>query len=866
MFIEFFHFSFPLFDRPASRNPIVEVIEGMGYHPYDAAVAVARTRNQNVENALTWLLHNMPIDHAPLAAAVTLRSHAHPIGAVTGMGAHRCDVCRGSIDAKGSYRCLCGCDYDVCTECFDALKGRRRSHDGTSSASHLAAAAAASSSSTSTAGSSSKSTSSSPSLGPAVSAAATAASLVAQHRHHPIVRSAVAIGISEFEAAYAAHRTQFRSLDAMLAWLDENADKVPVDPEVVRLSEAAAAGLSASQAAASSPSSVMDTTGSVAASAEAAEPPADQRYVPNFSTEIFFLAHEAVRLGFTALVRDWKAAHERVWRGFAELRDGEDPSLPLAEGAGRLHCIRAALVAPDLIFALAHFYEFTATWFLAKLNHAAPASASSPTFEAADAAELAAKRDRALVRLMPEHVVEDMVSFFDFVRYAPPDTLAGFRFPSLLSFAATCMQRRGATSVRRTDRGALQVDAVSIDGETPLTSTYARASLLEILVRLLPPRVDEDSSHSSSASHGVRGAFRIEHSNVLVTHESLPGDLFPALARLYADVEYTGRSSQYYEKWDSRRNVIELLDCLLEYGVYRSAWARVSSTSHGDEVSATAADMERFVMLIVSDASYSLDEAIKNLKRIHEWEGADSMGSDDRQEMRRAESECRFFADLAQRFFSVLAKIAAHFPATFGAPLLADTVACMLGLYIAQLCGPRVGELKVKQPDRVHWRMKDMVGHVLSMYAAACAASPAFQECVVNDKRSYSPELLTRTLALVSKYAMLTPAGIERLRHVAAALEQRAAAAAVAAAQGGSGGAEDDAPDEFVDPLTAALMRDPVRVPSGAVCDRVTIRRHLMNQPSCPFTRQPLTEADLVADAELKARIDEWLRQRGAAQ
>jgi ubiquitin conjugation factor E4 B len=119
---------------------------------------------------------------------------------------------------------------------------------------------------------------------------------------------------------------------------------------------------------------------------------------------------------------------------------------------------------------------------------------------------------------------------------------------------------------------------------------------------------------------------------------------------------------------------------------------------------------------------------------------------------------------------------------------------------------------------------------------------------------------------------MLPPAGIERLRHVAAALEQRAAAAAAAAAMapgsnGGCGGTiEDDAPDEFVDPLTAALMRDPVRVPSGAVCDRVTIRRHLMNQPSCPFTRQPLTEADLVADTELKTRIDEWLRQRGAAQ
>ena len=60
------------------------------------------------------------------------------------------------------------------------------------------------------------------------------------------------------------------------------------------------------------------------------------------------------------------------------------------------------------------------------------------------------------------------------------------------------------------------------------------------------------------------------------------------------------------------------------------------------------------------ELEHKLDEAIKNLRRIHEWEAADAdaMSSDDRHEMRRAESECRFFADLAQRFFSVLAKIA----------------------------------------------------------------------------------------------------------------------------------------------------------------------------------------------------------------
>lgn len=49
----------------------------------------------------------------------------------------------------------------------------------------------------------------------------------------------------------------------------------------------------------------------------------------------------------------------------------------------------------------------------------------------------------------------------------------------------------------------------------------------------------------------------------------------------------------------------------------------------------------------------------------------------------------------------------------------------------------------------------------------------------------------------------------------------------------------------FPDPLMQTLMEDPVELPSGVVMDRPTIVRHLLNDPTDPFTRQPLSEEQL---------------------
>ena len=50
-----------------------------------------------------------------------------------------------------------------------------------------------------------------------------------------------------------------------------------------------------------------------------------------------------------------------------------------------------------------------------------------------------------------------------------------------------------------------------------------------------------------------------------------------------------------------------------------------------------------------------------------------------------------------------------------------------------------------------------------------------------------------------------------------------------------------DAPEEFICPISCEIMKEPVLLPtSGKICDLVTMKRILLNDEHDPFNRAPL--------------------------
>lgn len=86
-----------------------------------------------------------------------------------------------------------------------------------------------------------------------------------------------------------------------------------------------------------------------------------------------------------------------------------------------------------------------------------------------------------------------------------------------------------------------------------------------------------------------------------------------------------------------------------------------------------------------------------------------------------------------------------------------------------------------------------------------------------------------------------------------------------AAAGGGGDDADDDVPPDYVDPITMAVMIDPVRLPdSGVVLDRGTVERHLEESGTDPYSREPLAKEDLEEMPELRTTILRWKEEKAA--
>lgn len=214
---------------------------------------------------------------------------------------------------------------------------------------------------------------------------------------------------------------------------------------------------------------------------------------------------------------------------------------------------------------------------------------------------------------------------------------------------------------------------------------------------------------------------------------------------------------------------------------------------------------------------------------------------------------------------------------------MVQRIADLLNYFLLYLTGPQRRQLKVKDPDKYAWDPKRLLASIATIYVhiARDDRDGKFARAITLDKRSYRDDMFGECVAVLRQLGYVSPQTLVALE----TLEQRVRAAAAAGAVEEE--VEEDAPDEFLDPLMATVMRDPVVMPtSGQTIDRTTIERHLLSERTyvfewcaccqhshClnrdPFNRKPLTVEELVPNTELKQRIDAWLadkrRQRATA-
>eukprot|EP00475_Leptophrys_vorax_P023220 TRINITY_DN3171_c0_g1_i1.p1 TRINITY_DN3171_c0_g1~~TRINITY_DN3171_c0_g1_i1.p1 ORF type:complete len:1000 (-),score=246.87 TRINITY_DN3171_c0_g1_i1:589-3549(-) len=429
------------------------------------------------------------------------------------------------------------------------------------------------------------------------------------------------------------------------------------------------------------------------------------------------------------------------------------------------------------------------------------------------------------LKLLPEFMVVDILEFFISVNRftSEEDFLRTLSLDDLLTFVIEF-----------------------ISPTSPLKNPHIRSKMPEILVMFLPQKGTIIGRH-----------------HVFETHPRLREHLVHSLVDLYVDVEHTGRSNAFYEKFSSRHLINELFEFLWSLPFQREKFIELSSSE----------SFTGFINMMLNDAVWMLDRSIemltqikndeKEMDNVQEWRSQPFDVQRQREEtyaetgdslsghMRLANEQihCVYYLSSEPRIASV-----------FVSDTFVERMAQMLDYYLFMLLGPKVANLSVKEPEKYSFTPRVLLREIVGTFLNLCRVSERREEFlrnVVQDERSYKPEVFRRALRFFRKKALIPSNDIIELDQVVVDLEKLAGSVQDLESMLG------EIPEKYLDPLMQSLMRDPVLLPSSKVpMERSVITRHLLNTPTDPFNRQPLKVEELLPAPELKKEIEDWIASK----
>ncbi|XP_057685768.1 ubiquitin conjugation factor E4 B isoform X3 [Corythoichthys intestinalis] len=345
-------------------------------------------------------------------------------------------------------------------------------------------------------------------------------------------------------------------------------------------------------------------------------------------------------------------------------------------------------------------------------------------------------------------------------------------------------------------------------------------------------------------------------SEMMENHPLSIKQLVPALMKFYTDVEHTGATSEFYDKFTIRYHIST---------IFKSLWQNIAHHGTFMEEFNAGKQFVRYINMLINDTTFLLDESLESLKRIHEIqeemknkEQWDQLPRDQQQsrqsQLTQDERVSRSYLALATETVEMFHILTKQVQKPFLRPELGPRLAAMLNFNLQQLCGPKCRDLKVENPEKYGFEPKKLLDQLTDIYLQLDCAR--FAKAIADDQRSYSRELFEEVISKMRKAGIKSSIAIEKFKLLSEKVEE------IVAKNSQSEMDYSDAPDEFKDPLMDTLMTDPVMLPSGNIMDRSIILRHLLNSPTDPFNRQPLTESMLESIPELKERIHAWMREK----
>ncbi|CAO1628196.1 unnamed protein product [Jaminaea pallidilutea] len=569
-----------------------------------------------------------------------------------------------------------------------------------------------------------------------------------------------------------------------------------------------------------------------------ADSAADVDAQPNFITEVFFLVLRMTNLGPGKAIRSHGEREEDIRRMNRKVKETEElrstwastPQAPQYEAyikraqaevdkmSAENHASATQLLDDGFIDRLVHLTGFTMTW----LVRLADPRAQHPHQTVSLPLPQEVPEN---FRMLPEHIFEDICDILLFLARHKPTCLPEAVKNDFVTFAITFLS--SGWFIRNP---FLKAKLAEIMWWNSIPYGYSQTGILGDIINLHPLALDH---------------------------------LVPACMSFWVEAESTGSHTQFYDKFNIRYHLSQ---------IFKVIW---SNPRHMDRIQAEAkGNSDKFVVFInrlMNDVTFLLDDALEKLLDLHRKQQQmddtatwNERPAEERQEIeghvQSTQGQIRSMLQFGKEFLRLLIDFTAQTKDAFMTVEIVSRLAAMLDYNLDLLVGPRCTELKIKDPQRVHFEPKELLRQILSVYLNL-APRDEFVKAIAADGRSYRKEIFGKACDLATRFMLKSPPEVDVLKNMVTRVE--------AVLQEEREEEEDlgEVPDEYTDPLMATVMRNPVKLPtSGAIIDLSTIKSHLLSDPTDPFNRAPLQLSEVQPADELRQEIEAWIKEKKAGR
>lgn len=321
-------------------------------------------------------------------------------------------------------------------------------------------------------------------------------------------------------------------------------------------------------------------------------------------------------------------------------------------------------------------------------------------------------------RCLPEYFLEDVVGNFKFIMRNMPHIITTTQSDELVMLCITFLR----------------------SGEY-VKNPYLKAGLVTIM-------------YAGTLAYGPRSKGVL--GDILHALPFATDYLLHALMKFFIDAEHTGAHTAFYDKFNIRYEIFQIIKCIWPNTIYREQLS-VEAKENVDF-------FVQFVNLLLNDVTYVLDESLSSFLKIHNLQQQlahpESLTEQEKTEkesaLSDAQGKAKNFMVLTNEGVAMLKLFTETLADAFTMPEVVQRLADMLDYNLDAMVGPKSSQLKVHSPEEYHFNPKMLLAEIVDVYLNL-RQKESFVIAVARDGRSYKPANFDTATTILKRWFLKSP-------------------------------------------------------------------------------------------------------------